>query len=95
MSGTGSPNTMVTTTRTQKRKCLGRKINRRTKRRDQERQQCHTRLRPQQMTDAVIPESLEVKVVHGKMPRMRVIQAKDAAYVSELVRLQAAVCSRC
>ena len=89
------PKRMIIVTRTQKRKCLGRKIKRRMKCRSQERQQCRIRLRPPPTTDAAIPESLEVKAVHGKRLRMRVIQVKDRAYASDLVRLQAVMCFRC
>ena len=61
----------------------------------QKHRRCHIRLRPQRTTDAAIQGSLEVKVVHGKRLRMRAIQAKDGAYASELVRLRAAMYSRC
>ena len=95
MLGTGLPKRMVIQTRAQKRKCFSRKIKRRMKRRNQERQQCHIRLRPPRTMDAAIAESLVVKAVHAKRLRMRVIQAKDGAYASKLDKLRAAMCFRC
>ena len=83
MRVTGSHKKMIIATRMQRKSCRGRKIKRRTKRRSQERQQCRIRPRPPPTMDAAILESLEVKADHEKRRRMRAIQAKDGACVSE------------